>query len=1254
MKLEGCIRPRVGYRWVSRALACLCIFAGGISVFTAPALAARGHVFCNTCTVYGPGTGDGELNGPQGLAVNESSGDVYVADRGSHRIERFTAHGSFIAVWGWGVSDGVGEYEVCTTACQAGTAGSGEGQLSLPGGVAVDNDPSSPSHDDVYVADAGNESIEKFSATGAYIGQLKEASPGELLSGITGVSVDPNGELWVAYTGGKSFSQKVADFNDAISNGFIAGRQLTSEEGAFLNPGFAVATDDNLYVDLAGYGGEGLVMEFDSNGAVLNERFEREESSGDISGIGVEATSGDVYVDNLTTVARFGPEGTTIEEFGSGHLTGGTGVGVNGSTETVYVADPSTDVVDAFTPVPPGPPTVESEWASDVASSSATFSTQINPDGESAEYHFEYDTLEYTPNGPEHGPAVPLPAGAVGSGCAGAGCFEVQQVSVHVQHGLSPGKPYYFRVVAHNNLGTVYGPEQAFTTRPATVGNLPDGRQWEMVSPPDKHGAALRGAPDGPGVGGTIEAAADGGAITYLATGPVEPGAEGEPTGQFVQLLSWSGANGKWSTHDIATRHEAMTGSDSGYDAMNGEYPFFSEDLAFAVAEPAGATLLSPLASERTPYLRSQALCESPAAAAECFTPLATAKEGSADVTSGAAFGVSSGDPLYGEVATAGATPDLRDVVLYSGVPLRAGETGPGLYEWSAAESTAARLQPVGVLPEGQRAACAGLGAGSHGAGNGGDDVRGAISNDGSRIVWTETEGSGCGETHLYLRDMAKRQTVQLDVVQNGASGGASAPDPVFQTANAAGSRVFFTDDQALTTNSGATEANPDLYVCEIVEVAGVDECTPADLTPGSPTRHADVQGQVVGIAEDGTYVYFVADGALAANATQGTCRTPAEPSELCNLYVEHYNGREWESPRLVAELSGEDANDWAPGVAGPIMTARVSPDGHWLTFMSDRSLTSYDNSDAVSGKPDEEVYLYDDAKPGRVVCASCDPTGARPAGVLMESSNARLVDGAERWHGRWLAASLPEWEEIHTISTRYQPRYLSNSGRLFFNSPDELVSQAKNGAWNVYEYEPAGFGSCTESSATYGTRSGGCVAPISSGESSEESAFLDASESGEDAFFLTSAKLTQQDTESVYNLYDAHVCKATSPCPTQPASTPAACESAPTCKAPRAAATSLVPLASLTLSGVGNLAPQVTGTPNKETAAEVRAELLRKALNRCKKKLRRSRKKRRKSQKMLRKARAACERQARARYGAKARAKGSKAKRVAAGRRGK
>ena len=68
------------------------------------------------------------------------------------------------------------------------------------------------------------------------------------------------------------------------------------------------------------------------------------------------------------------------------------------------------------------------------------------------------------------------------------------------------------------------------------------------------------------------------------------------------------------------------------------------------------------------------------------------------------------------------------------------------------------------------------------------------------------------------------------------------------------------------------------------------------------------------------------------------------EPGETCNLYV-HHDG----ATKLVAVISGEDAPDWSVNCRS---TARVSPDGVWLAFMSQRSLTGYNNRDAVSGKP--------------------------------------------------------------------------------------------------------------------------------------------------------------------------------------------------------------------------------------------------------------------------------------------------------------
>ncbi len=66
----------------------------------------------------------------------------------------------------------------------------------------------------------------------------------------------------------------------------------------------------------------------------------------------------------------------------------------------------------------------------------------------------------------------------------------------------------------------------------------------------------------------------------------------------------------------------------------------------------------------------------------------------------------------------------------------------------------------------------------------------------------------------------------------------------------------------------------------------------------------------------------------------------------------------------LVAVLSNEDEGDWVndEGTRGflGLDTSRVSPNGEYVAFMSELPLTRYDNLDAASGVPDEEVYLYD------------------------------------------------------------------------------------------------------------------------------------------------------------------------------------------------------------------------------------------------------------------------------------------------------
>ena len=76
------------------------------------------------------GSGDGEFNNPEGIDI-DSKGDVYVADTGNTRVQKFSGDGEYITKWG--------------------TRGEDDGQFSDHAhGIAVD------SSDNVYVTDRFN------------------------------------------------------------------------------------------------------------------------------------------------------------------------------------------------------------------------------------------------------------------------------------------------------------------------------------------------------------------------------------------------------------------------------------------------------------------------------------------------------------------------------------------------------------------------------------------------------------------------------------------------------------------------------------------------------------------------------------------------------------------------------------------------------------------------------------------------------------------------------------------------------------------------------------------------------------------------------------------------------------------------------------------------------------------------------------------------------------------------------------------
>jgi WD40 repeat protein len=1259
------------------------------------------------------GQGAGQFEGGGGIAVNQASGDVYLLDGGNDRVDVFTAEGAFVMAWGEGVADGVTRApQSCTTTCFPGiafsreeTSESGAGELGAgPAAVAVDNDPLSVSYQDVYVSEAGNRRVEKFSPSGSFISMFgKEVNE-------NGTDVCLAGEKCQAGrdgTGDGEFSGYIDE--GALTVGptgdvFVGDHERVQEfspEGAFiasfaLNSGgyalsLAVDGAGNMYV--ASYQSPSL-NEYDSSGAFVRT-FDAE---GEPKAVTLDG-SDDLFVadnpggqDPVHHMLEYGPGGEQLASYDTGaeSFSGNNGIAFSESLDVLYVIEP--EDVRLLAPPVPGPELVGNASASPMGPTSATLNATVNPEGNATSYRFEYgptsaygsslpspegslpasfkeelvsatltkltadatyhyrivatdskgrvatgpdetfttqtavliddlsttnvaatsltfeallnplgvagsyrleyDTSEYVPGGPSHGEVA-------AEGALGAGTSDVP-IKVHVD-GLRSGTLYHYRVVAHDTREgveyTVDSPDQTFTTQGLNGGlTLPDGRQWEMVSPPEKNGAQILAI--GNDEGGSIEAAADGRAMTYLTAVPTEANPQGYAN--EGQVFSTRGASG-WVSRDIQPAHEAASGPSIGFGE---EYRFFSEDLSLGLVQPFGSFTrsLSDEASEQTPFMHTEFLngnTGDPCLEA-CYRPLVTGAPGHANVPPETEFGndtrCDGGTIVVCGPIFVGADPDLHHVLLTSEAALTStpvpGEDGRkwSLYEWSDGD-----LNLVSILPSGQAANQPSLGVppfgygGGSGGSFGGFDSARAISNDGSRIVWS-------AENHLYLTVISsgKAKTVQLDIVQGGS--GRGEPKPLFQTASVEGSRVFFTDAQRLTADSEGTLGEPALYECEMRESSTGLECGLSNLTPSKKGESLHVQN-VIGASEDGSWLYYVV----------GT-----------TLY-----GRHSGLTRTVAVLSGgdtADGQDWNRESLRE-MTSRVSPDGRWVAFMSQRQLTSYDTRDAITGEQDVEVYLYDaeaNDGAGKVVCASCDPTSARPVGLTV----GLITSGAIADVGFWsspVAANIPGWTPFWLFSSLYQSRYLSDSGRLFFNSFDSLVPQDVNGTEDVYEFEPPGVGDCTTASVSFSTRSGGCVGLISSGGSAEESGFMDATANGSEVFFLTTSKLAGADRDSALDLYDARECGVGAPCLSQPPTVPPPCDTGDSCKT----APSLQPAvfgapASATFTGAGN----VSGSNDRATVKKrtlTRAQKLARALRACRKEKRRQQ--------------ASCRRRAKAKY---------------------
>ena len=902
------------------------------------------------------------------------------------------------------------------------------------GGIAVDSS-SGGSAGDVYVVGGGGNEVDRFSREGCFLGVVTEAAVPEQGAfadgGVNGIAVDPtDGDLLVEAEAINN-NQKSVFIDEFTASGEYLGRVSgTSKDALFTrfgryNPyGIAVSSAGDLYlgVDERAEGSEparAVVDKFGPSGvypvavtggvtddlgasAVLDGEVGGVKNSKgeliELTGCEFEYVSEEAYLkeggfaavkpdDRVPCVLESGgsPVGQRLEEKNYAVHAAATGLVPGRTYEFRLVASTSagehgaTQDGEAESFAAAQEPALRGVSVGGISSTSVDFAAGINPTGSDTSYRFQYvEASRFEPGASEPyaaGASAPVSGADVGSGDS--------FVSVTAPAGeLAAATTYDYRLLASNGVGVSVSEDGMFTTLPASVGGvLPDGRAYELVTPPNKE--------DGEDLFG------------------------GTPSNVSQE------------------RGEASTNYDRGYSSEDGDHFLLDSEAAFGSFPSSGegsyvfsrgraGWTFTPAAS---PALGVQT------GAAEVFDPFDFSLVGfHANVGKSGSEAIDdlvgppgdpSGDP-YRTVAVGsevsgmatenrllvGASADLGVVVVeatgHAGLGLCEGQEklaekldakSEALYEWSAAKDC---LSLVDVKSEsaggGLLGKCgAALGQGTYGSFVGGE--HGAVSADGSKIFFTAPDplgnGAECwegGTAHtpqLYMREGG--ETAAVSAPERGVTlGGGNPEEPaVFVGASSDGSRVFFVTKTELTREAVALKLHDvELYEYDSDPGEGEAALTRVSRPQAGVSEHegGGVEN-VAAVSSDGGVVYFEARGRLTETAPEGQGPYLYRYDTLTSAtsYIAPSGGypslhepkTTWYGSDVLA--SGEDvAGLWSEA---PYYT---TADGEFLIFPSTQDIAGYDSG----GK--QELYRYDaeaaEKHEPAVVCVSCNPNGSPPS----------------------------------------------------------------------------------------------------------------------------------------------------------------------------------------------------------------------------------------------------------------------------------
>jgi hypothetical protein len=329
-------------------------------------------------------------------------------------------------------------------ATPAGSFGWAKGE-SAPEMIAVDNstNPLDPSRGDVYVADMGNRAVDKFTPEGAYIGQITK---GALGLPFGGKKESRSIEIAVAVDlqGTVWVAQRNEEEERAQIDGFsdAVKNEFLSSFSTFTFEGGPLAVDreDDLYVAGSFLSGTsgGLTKFSPVTGESLP--FGHPENSTDVA---VDPTSGEVYLDDLETnsIVVYSSTGAFIQNFGAEQLSVRSwGDAINASSKVVYATVREADSVKVFPPaVLPDVSTGEASGLQ--AEGAATLNGSVDPDGVPlTSCRFEYASAEEYAATKTYAQSVACDQTPAGN----------NPVGVHAEVAVSPDTQYHYRLVAGN------------------------------------------------------------------------------------------------------------------------------------------------------------------------------------------------------------------------------------------------------------------------------------------------------------------------------------------------------------------------------------------------------------------------------------------------------------------------------------------------------------------------------------------------------------------------------------------------------------------------------------------------------------------------------------------------------------------------------------------------------------------------------------------------------------------------------------